>query len=150
MKNFLFRSALILFNILVLATVVFCQDAGIEPGDFTIPLDPNALYSDVNVNLLYGAIVVIGGYLSAYIPGIKNIGPGVYRVLVWALLTGLGLYLWGASVLSLALTYFIATGLYSVVLKFFLRSPTPTKTVNGIKVKLNTAVKPVINELLEG
>ena len=79
---------------------------------------PQALFGSIEA--LYAAVIVIGGYLAPYIPFIKKIETGVYRVLVWAVITGLGFYLFGGGeVLTLSITYAISTSLYEVVLKWF-------------------------------
>tara|TARA_R110000787_G_scaffold97665_4_gene201308 strand:+ start:6506 stop:6868 length:363 start_codon:yes stop_codon:yes gene_type:complete len=79
-----------------------------------------------NVDPIYGALVILGGYVSAFIPGLKKINSGVYRVLAFALVTGIGFFSFGADVFSLSVTYFFSTSLYEVVLKSLVaKSPKP-------------------------
>lgn len=117
------------------------DSTGVNPGDFEIPVGPDGWFSDIRINWLYGVLVVVGGYLTAFIPGLKAIGPGVYRVLAWALMTGVGLALWGADIWGLAITYFMATGLYDIVLKLIFKAPVPKDRFNN---ELNTKIKPLI------
>ena len=57
-------------------------------------------------------------------------------------MTGIGLALWDADVLGLAITYFMATGLYDIVLKLIFKAPVPKDKFNN---ELNTKVKPLIS-----
>lgn len=84
---------------------------------------PESLFGSMEI--LYGAIIVIGGYLSAFIPGLREIDSGVYRVLAWALMTGIGFAVFGSSILSLAVTYAISTSLYEVIFKLLRPSLSP-------------------------
>lgn len=87
---------------------------------------PDTLFG--GMEMLYGALVVIGGYISAFIPGINKIDNSIFRVLAWAILTGLGFFLFGGKVLSLALTYAASTSIYEIILKWIIRSPKPSNT----------------------
>ena len=90
---------------------------------------PESLFGGMEI--LYGAVVIIGGYLSAFIPGLNNIDQGVYRVLAWAIMTGIGFALFGSSIISLAVTYAISTSLYEVIFKLFRASPSPSELRQG-------------------
>ncbi len=76
---------------------------------------------------IYTIIMILGGYLSYWIPGINKIPNTTYRVLTWAILV-----IAGASVLGFgnvwqgALSYLISTNLYQVILKFIVKTPKPT------------------------
>jgi len=80
----------------------------------------NLFYSTVDP--LFSLLVILFGYLSAYIPGINKWAP-FYRVAAFALAVGLGFHLFGASVWKLAFTYFMSSGLYAVILQNILKSP---------------------------
>lgn len=95
-------------------------------------LNAQGMFEDISevfngAEVLYGALVVIGGYLSAFIPGLNTIDKGVYRVLAWAILTGIGFALFGMPILTIAVTYAVSTSLYEVVFRLFKRSPNPTE-----------------------
>lgn len=79
---------------------------------------------------VYAVVVVIGGYLSAKIPGLNQINNATYRVLAFAVLVGAGFWLYGADIVGLAINYFFSTSFYEVVLKAFAASP-KTKAAKG-------------------
>jgi len=89
-------------------------------------ITPENLFTST-VEPLFGLLVILFGYLSAYIPGINKWAP-FYRVAAFALAVGLGFHLFGASVWKLAFTYFMSSGLYAVILQHILKSP---KAVTG-------------------
>ena len=79
-----------------------------------------------NVDALYGALIVLGGYLSKWIPGINLIDKGVYRVLAFAILVGVIFWKFsGKDALDLGVTYAITTSLYEVIFKLIGSSPKP-------------------------
>lgn len=87
-------------------------------------LTPETLF-DATVDPLYGLCVLLFGYLSGFIPGLKNWKPFL-RVLAFGLSVALGLTLFGgASIWKLALTYFLTSGLYSTFFKQIFASPKP-------------------------
>ena len=77
---------------------------------------------------IYTAVFTVGGYLSAFIPGLKNIDSGTWRVLVFAILVIAGSAVLGIGNIWLgAISYFFSTSLYEVVLKWFVKSPKPVE-----------------------
>lgn len=101
------------FIVSAAATAVFSQDP-LPPIDINT-LTPSTVF-DTLVEPLYGALVILFGYLSAYIPGVKNWSP-FYRVAAFALAAGLGSHLFGVSFWKIASSYFLSSGLYAVILK---------------------------------
>ena len=101
--------------------------------------DPGQLVNDIKgvqdwsqlVSLetaIYTAVITIGGYFSAFIPGLKNIDSGVWRVLVWAIMVVAGSLVIGfGNVWMGAIAYFFSTSLYEIVLKWFIPSPKPAQ-----------------------
>lgn len=84
--------------------------------------NPESLFSGVDA--LYSAFVVIGGYASRFIPFLNRITNGTYRVLAWAVVCGIGFYVFGgAKIVNLAISYAMSTSLYEVVLKWFNKKP---------------------------
>lgn len=111
-------SALVLFTLIVVVTAQAQDTGGIDTTS------PDTLIG--SIDWLYGALVVIGGYLSAFIPFFKKITNGTYRVLAWAVLVGVGFVMFGfGDVINLAITYAMSTSLYEVILKWFAKSPSP-------------------------
>lgn len=109
----------------------------------TLPATPADWFSEHTMEVVYGVLVVIGGYLSAFIPGLNKITVGVYRVLTWAVITGAAaIFFKGANVWGIAITYFVSTGLYSVLLRLIFASPKP-KDANGNPI--SGSVKPLIS-----
>lgn len=91
-------------------------------------LTPESLFRQT-VEPLYGLLILLSGYLSAYIPGLNRFSPFL-RVFAFALALGLGFHLFGgASIWQIALTYFFTSGLYDVFVRHILASPkaTPAK-----------------------
>lgn len=83
---------------------------------------PQSLFGSLEV--LYGALVIIGGYISAFIPGLNMIPKSVFRVLAFAIILALAFVLFGfADVLPLALSYAASTSIYETILKWIKRSP---------------------------
>lgn len=78
---------------------------------------------NATIEPVFSLVVLLSGYVSAFIPGIKKWAP-FNRVIAFALVTGLGFALFGgASFWKLALTYFLTSGLYVVVAKNIFASP---------------------------
>ena len=97
---------------------VLCQDVSF-PEISTIT--PQNLFT-ATIEPLYGMVVILFGYLSGFIPGIKKLAP-FYRVVAFALAAGVGFSLFGISAWKLASTYFLSSGLYLVILKNIFASP---------------------------
>lgn len=118
------RKLLTFFMLALAMCFIFAVKATAQ--DLTFPdvstLTPETLFT-LTVEPLYGLVVVLSGYLTAFIPGIKKWQP-FYRVIAFALAIGVGLHLFGgSSVWKLAFTYFISTGLYEVFIKNIFKSP---------------------------
>lgn len=111
---------------LTMTLVAFGQDTTAVEG-----LDPST-YSGLEpfidgVNWVYSGLVVIMGYFSSFIPGIKNIKDSVYRVLALAIVVGAGFLFFdaGSSLFSLIISYTVSTSFYEVILKLIKKSPKP-------------------------
>lgn len=103
----------------IFASKILCQEVSF-PDINTIT--PENLFTST-IEPLYGLVVVLSGYLSAFIPGVKKWAP-FYRVLAFALAAGVGFHLFGfASFWKLASTYFFSSGLYIIFLKNIFASP---------------------------
>jgi hypothetical protein len=114
-KRFIFT----LMLLFVFASKVLCQDVSFPEIN---TLTPDNLF-DATVEPLFALVVILSGYLSAFIPGIKKLTP-FYRVLAFAIAAGLGFYLFGfASFWKIVTSYFFASGLYITFLKNIFRSP---------------------------
>lgn len=94
----------------------------VQPFPEINTLTPENLFQ-ASVEPMYGMLVILFGYLSAYVPGINNFKPFT-RVAAFALVVGLGLFLFdNGSVLKIAFTYFLSSGLYAVILKNIIPTP---------------------------
>ncbi len=79
-------------------------------------LTPENIFQ-VTIEPVYSMLVVLFGYISAFIPGLNRLKP-YGRVAAFGLVLGLAFYLFGASVWKIALTFLITTGLlYDGMLK---------------------------------
>lgn len=84
-----------------------------------------------SIDWLYGFLIIVTGYLSAFIPFLKNIDKGVYRVLAVAVVIGAAFFFGGqSSIFSLVMTYTVSTSFYEVILKLLAKSP-KNKEVTG-------------------
>jgi ABC-type uncharacterized transport system permease subunit len=78
--------------------------------------------------VIYTFIITVGGWLSSFIPGLRSIDSGTYRVLVFAILVICGSLVIGVgNVWVGAISYFFSTSLYEVVLKWIVKSPKPSE-----------------------
>ena len=78
--------------------------------------------------VIYTLLFNVGGWLSAFIPGLKRIEDGTYRVLVWAILViAGGLVIGWGNIWIGAISYFFSTSLYDVILKWIIKSPKPAE-----------------------
>lgn len=113
------RFLLLLAGILITATWISGQTPEFPP---IATLTPETLF-ETSVEPLYTGLLIIFGYLSAYIPGVNRFSPFI-RVLAFGLVTGLGIFLFGGgSVWKLAFSYFLSSGLYITFFKNILPSP---------------------------
>ena len=118
-----FRNFLLTMVAFVLAIAAFGQTDSLEviipkpdstPGDFLAGW----------VEVLYGALVVIGGYLSSFIPGLNKIDKTVYRVAAFALAVGaLFVAFTPMSAFSAVVAYAMSTSIYELILKLFKKTP---------------------------
>lgn len=116
----LYGGLTILAFLVIAATRISAQDVIEFPEINT--LTPENIF-DVAFQPLYSALIVLFGYASSFIPGVKKVSPFA-RVLTFGLVAGLGFYLFGASVWKVALTYLLTTGLiYDGFLKHFVKTP---------------------------
>lgn len=102
--------------------------AAFAQGDDLPPIDINTLQPETLINTLvepiYSALIILFGYLSAFIPGVKKWSPFV-RVITFALAAGLGFWLFGVSFWKIAVSYLFSSGLYATVLKNIFPTPKP-------------------------
>lgn len=77
---------------------------------------------------ILGLVVLIGGYLSAYIPGLNKITSGTYRVLAFGILAIAIFAVFGfAPAWQGVITFMFTTGLYKYLFKIILPSPKPAE-----------------------
>lgn len=86
-----------------------------------------------SIEQVYSVVVVVGGYLSAKIPGLNQITNATYRVLAFAILTGAGFWYFGGDIIGLAINYFFSTSMYELILKPVGKSPKTEASVNRRK-----------------
>ena len=112
-----------LFPLVILGLLLFSCQLGAQTPEFPdiADLTPQNIF-DATIEPLYGMLVIGFGYISSYIPGVKKLSP-FYRVLTFALVSGLGFYLFGKDFWKLALTYFVSSGMYDVFLKKIFKTP---------------------------
>jgi hypothetical protein len=81
------------------------------------------------IEWVYGFFIIVSGYLSTFIPGVKKIDKGVYRVLALAIVIGAGFYFGaGTSLINLVLTYTFTTSFYEVALKLITKKSESSAT----------------------
>lgn len=119
MRNIIRACTLILALFVCAAVRLSAQDPNFEPIDINV-LTPQTLF-DSTVEPLYAIVVILSGYLSAFIPGVKKLAP-FYRVAAFALAAGLGFHLFGVSFWKIASTYLLSSNLYAVILKNIFKS----------------------------
>lgn len=106
--------------LLTFAVRLSAQDPTLDPIDVD-SLTPENIFGTL-IEPMFGALVILFGYISAYIPALKKLSP-FYRVLTFALVAGLGFYLFGVPFWKVASTYLLSSGLYAVILKNLFKSP---------------------------
>jgi hypothetical protein len=117
----LLKKAVLLFSLLLIGGMMFAQTGELPP----LPTPEDGVNSYLPwVDLLYAAFVMIAGWLSAFIPGIRNIPDKAWRIAAIALV-GAGIFLIGgwSNGLSLIFAYLIATKVYELFVKRI--APTP-------------------------
>lgn len=125
---FQYRRALACIALLLLATArMFAQDTGADLPPIDVnTLTPDTIFSAL-IEPIYSALIILFGYLGGYIPGVKKLSPFA-RVISFALVAGLGLYLYGVPVLKIGASYLLSSGLYVAILKNFFPSKKPALT----------------------
>lgn len=124
MKKLIRLASLALAFLFIAAVRLSAQDPTFTPIDINT-LTPETLFNSTFEPLL-GLVIVLSGYLSAFIPGVKKWAP-FYRVAAFALAAGLGFHLFGVSFWKIATTWLLSSGLYAVVLQnIFGKSPKAT------------------------
>lgn len=114
------------FRYLFIAFVVFCV-TGLVGQTFELPDFENPQQVFESLDILYGALIVVGGYFSHLIPGLGKVGNNTYRVLSFGILSGIAFVSFGANVIGLILTYAVSTNIYQIILKWIL----PTSKVKA-------------------
>lgn len=80
----------------------------VEPGE----------YLNKWTEALYGAIIIITGFLSNLIPGINKINKGVWRVAALALVSGVMFVMFTPmTAIQAIISYAMSTSFYELVLK---------------------------------
>ena len=121
---------LLLCLIFATFTVVGLQAQITDPAVIVDGIKQSTSWTDIigYEAVIYSFLITVGGYVSAFIPGLRSIDSGTYRVLVWAILViSGGLVLGFGNVWIGAISYFFSTSLYEVVLKWIKRSPRPAE-----------------------
>jgi hypothetical protein len=117
-----------LFTMLACAVMAQVADT-VEPTLPPFPIEPGALNLDLLLKWtdgLYGALVIITGYLSSRIPGIKLIPKTAWRVAAIALVLGMIFITSGTGApLALLFSYLGATSLYDLILSLIKKTPKP-------------------------
>lgn len=114
---------LILAGLLIFAAGAGAQSIEVPP---IADLTPETIFNSF-VDPLYSAIIILAGYLSAYIPGLNKIKNTYIRVLAVALVSGLGFFLWKGSFTKIVISYFFSSGLYEIILKNIFKTPKSTE-----------------------
>lgn len=119
------RYLLLLASIFIFATLATGQTPEFPPIE---SLTPENLFNAA-VDPIYSALVLLFGYISAYVPGVNRFSPFI-RVVAFGLVAGLGVHLFGgASIWKLAFSYFLSSGMYITFFKNILPSPAAKKTI---------------------
>jgi len=127
-------------GITFIAINVFGQEVEI-PTDPSSPVATPEWFGGA-VEAIFGAIVLIAGYVKHLIPGIKKINQNVYKVLAIAVVVGIAfLSLGWANVIQLLFGYTSVTSLYELALKAFIKK----KPVDITEKPVDITKKPVEN-----
>ena len=129
--NIKFLLTCLLFMTLALIGMYEMQAQPIpNPGDIINDVKDATSWTDLLgvESVIYTFLITVGGWMSSFIPGLRTIESGTYRVLVWAIMViAGGLVIGWGNVWVGAISYFFSTSLYEVVLKFFIKSPKPSE-----------------------
>lgn len=125
------KGFILMLLLVILAAVAYAQIP--NPGDIVDGIKGAESWTDLlkQETIIYTFLITLGGWFSAFIPGLNKIDSGVYRVLVWAILViAGGVTLGFGDVWIGAISYFFSTSLYEVVIKWFAKSPKPTPSAD--------------------
>ena len=109
---------------------ITAQEVILNPGDIIDDVKKVTSWTDLLglEAVIYTFIITVGGWISSFIPGLRSIDSGVYRVLVWAILVIAGSLVIGVGDVWIgAISYFFSTSLYEVVLKWIIKTPKPSE-----------------------
>ena len=119
MKKFLFLSVLFLA---IFAVSISAQSPQDVVDAVKNAKDPMELFSLTTVATV--VVINLAGYLSPFIPVIKNIPTTTYKVAVFAVLIIVAGIMFGfVNIYQAAISYLFSTNLYSHILKFVLPTP---------------------------
>ncbi len=134
-------AAMVLALLIITVTSAYGQDLSIDIST------PQKLFE--HIDPLYSGLVILGGYASAFIPGLNKINDGTIRVLAFAIVTAAGFIMFkdNVTVGTLAVSYAVSTSLYEVVLKWFRKSDKPEDgtTFAIVKVPAETTTDTAAN-----
>lgn len=126
-----FLLACLLFLTLMLLAIngLSAQDSIPNPGQIITDIKKVTSWTDLLglEAVVYTFIITVGGWLTSFIPGLRSIDSGTYRVLVWAILVIAGSLVIGVGNIWVgAISYFFSTSLYEVVIRWIIPSPKPS------------------------
>ncbi len=80
------------------------------------------------VEAIFGALVIISGYLQGLIPGLNKVGNTPWRILAIAIALIILFVSFGwAQVVPLVITYLGSTNVYALIFKLFKKTPKPVE-----------------------
>lgn len=131
-KNASFLTLCFFFGSLSLLALntISAQEVIPNPGDIIDDVKKVTSWTDLLglEAVIYTFIITVGGWISSFIPGLRSIDSGVYRVLVWAILVIAGSLVIGVGDVWIgAISYFFSTSLYEIVLKWIIKTPKPSE-----------------------
>lgn len=111
--------------VLVLISVVIISAQPESPQEVVDAIKNSETFQDLIglENAIMSLLIILGGYLSPFLPWVRNLPNATYRVLAVAIVIVAGFVVFGTSVWSGAITYFFSTSVYEV----FLKRVVPTK-----------------------
>lgn len=117
------------FSLCALSVTFAFAQTDVTDNALPIILNPESSLADLIewTDLLYTSIIIISGYLSAYIPGIRNIPSTAWRVAAIALVVAVIFILMGSKGFGLLFGYLAATGFYDLILSFIKKTPQPAQ-----------------------